>query len=362
MKIYIVGGWVRDRLIHELLGRPDTPSDRDFVVVGATADELLKKGFIQVGADFPVFLHPVTHEEYALARVEKKSGRGYLGFETETKGVTLEEDLMRRDLTVNAVAFDGKNYIDPFGGIADIRAMRLRHVSAAFSEDPVRVLRCARFAAQLPGFQVAPGTMGLMRSMVASGETDALTGERIYKEFSKTLNLADPSPFFSVLSQTGFFARVFPEVEKYFDTALLKKACQAGLPLQTRFAALLRAAPPDASENFLSEIRAPKETFEFSLLFAKLGESFGEAPSPEGFLSLFTRSDAFRKTERFYLLCRCAGALYGADTGTAVRGLEVLKALPAGEIAKRCAKPSEIPGALRQARLARLETFLKEGK
>src|SRR3954467_2091272 len=196
VKIYIVGGAVRD----ELLGLP--VKERDYVVVGATPEDMARQGYKPVGKDFPVFLHPKTHEEYALARTERKSGRGYKGFTVHASPeVTLEEDLKRRDLTINAMARAGDGtLIDPYGGKRDLEQGILRHVSEAFAEDPVRILRVARFAARF-GFKVAPETMALMRKMVESGETDYLVPERVWQEFAKGLMEREPERMFEVLRE-----------------------------------------------------------------------------------------------------------------------------------------------------------------
>ena len=212
MEIYCVGGAVRD----ELLGLP--VADRDYVVVGATPEEMIRRGFKPVGRDFPVFLHPQTREEYALARTERKVGRGYKGFTIyAAPEVTLEQDLARRDLTINAVAKDANgSLIDPFGGARDVRAGILRHVGPAFAEDPVRILRVARFAARY-GFPVAEGTMALMRQMVVDGEADALVPERVWQEFAKGLMEVAPARMFSVLARSGLLARLLPELGFAFD-------------------------------------------------------------------------------------------------------------------------------------------------
>ena len=214
MQTYLVGGAVRD----ELLGI--APRERDWCVVGATPDEMLAAGYRQVGKDFPVFLHPDTGEEYALARTERKTAPGYHGFEFDTSpDVTLEEDLGRRDLTINALArdADGK-LVDPFNGKADLEAKLLRHVSAAFREDPVRILRAARFAARFArlGFSIADDTLALMREMVADGEADALVPDRVWKEMDNALGEDDPQVFFEVLRECGALAAVFPEIDALF--------------------------------------------------------------------------------------------------------------------------------------------------
>ena len=214
MRIYLVGGAVRDGL----LGRPVV--DRDFVVVGATPATMLEAGYKPVGKDFPVFLHPDSGEEYALARTERKSGRGYHGFEFHADAaVTLEQDLARRDLTINAIAQAGDGtLVDPFGGARDIEARVLRHVSPAFVEDPVRVLRVARFAARYAplGFRVAEETVRLMREMVACGEVDHLVAERVWAELRKALGEPQPSAFLRVLRDAGALARVLPEVDALY--------------------------------------------------------------------------------------------------------------------------------------------------
>jgi len=206
MKTYIVGGAVRDRL----LGLP--VADRDHVVVGATPDDMVALGYQPVGKDFPVFLHPETHEEYALARTERKSGHGYKGFTVyAAPEVTLEEDLRRRDLTINAMAEDESGaLIDSYGGLADLAAKVFRHVSEAFAEDPVRILRVARFAARFTDFVVAPETNALMRKMVDNGEIDALVPERVWQEIARGLMEAQPSRMFQVLRDCGALARLLP--------------------------------------------------------------------------------------------------------------------------------------------------------
>ncbi|MGM3174690.1 multifunctional CCA addition/repair protein [Dickeya lacustris] len=214
MKIYLVGGAVRDNL----LGRPVT--ERDWVVVGATPEILLQHGFQQVGRDFPVFLHPDTKEEYALARTERKSGNGYTGFHCQaTPDITLEEDLQRRDLTVNAIAQDEHGQLfDPYDGQRDLQNRLLRHVSAAFSEDPLRVLRVARFAARYAhlGFQIAEETLYLMQAMTQAGELNFLTPERVWKETEKALGSENPQVYFQVLRDCGALAVLFPEIDRLY--------------------------------------------------------------------------------------------------------------------------------------------------
>jgi len=265
MKIYLVGGAVRDRL----LGREVV--ERDWLVVGSTPDEMLQQGYRPVGKDFPVFLHPKSHEEYALARTERKTGRGYDGFQCHADAsVTLEEDLLRRDLTVNAIAEDDNGeLIDPYNGLADLENRLLRHVSPAFAEDPVRILRIARFAARYAsyGFSIAPETMGLMQKMVNDGEVDALVAERVWKEMSRALEEPAPERFFEVLRQCGALKILLPELDQLFgvpqpeqhhpeiDTGIhtllvLKQAAQLSDSGESRFAALC---------HDLGKGRTPKE-------------------------------------------------------------------------------------------------------
>jgi tRNA nucleotidyltransferase (CCA-adding enzyme) len=333
MKVYQVGGAVRDRL----LGVPH--GDRDWVVVGATPEQMAAEGYTPVGKDFPVFLHPRTREEYALARTERKSGPGYRGFVVHADpSVTLEEDLQRRDLTVNAIAQDDHGaLIDPFGGVADLRAGVLRHVSDAFAEDPVRILRLARFAARWPHFRVADETMALCRAMVEAGEVDALVAERVWQELSRGLMEAQPSRLFDVLRQCGALARLLPEVDRLWgvpqpeahhpevDTGVhlmlvLDMAARLAAPLTVRYACLVHdlgkgATPREQWPRHLAhEARSVR-------LAAKLGErlrvpgdcrELGEVVAREhgnihrsqeldaaATLRLLERCDALRRPERF---------------------------------------------------------------
>lgn len=256
MKKYLVGGAVRDFLLKHPI------TDSDWVVVGATPQELLNQGYTQVGNDFPVFLHPQTKEEYALARTERKSGKGYSGFLCDFNNtITLEQDLERRDLTINAIAMDEhNNLIDPFGGLDDLNNKRLRHVSPAFQEDPLRVLRVARFAARFHhlGFTIAPETLQLMTNMVKLGEIDDLTAERVWKETEKALATHDPQIYFEVLKRCGALVILFPELEHLFGISqpskwhpeinygihtllALKQSAKLTAALDVRFAVLCHA-------------------------------------------------------------------------------------------------------------------------
>ena len=357
MKIYTVGGAVRD----ELLGLP--VKDRDHVVVGATPEEMVKLGFKPVGREFPVFLHPHTREEYALARTERKVGRGYHGFEFYTApDVTLEQDLERRDLTINAMARDESGtLIDPFNGRADLEAGLLRHVSPAFAEDPVRILRVARFSARY-GFSLAPETLELMRKMVARGEADALVPERVWQEFARGLMERTPGRMFDVLRDCGALARIAPELDALLaargDAALagLAAAAAQGETLETRFAALARAMDPLAVEAFCARLKVPAACRVLALLAARHANVIVDAVELEapGLLDLLTETDAWRRPERFSELVTAALAAE-PDAETARARLERARragaALDAGAIARDAANPAEIRQRLHEARL-----------
>ena len=246
MQVYLVGGAVRDRLLRRAAG------DRDFVVVGSTPEAMVAAGFRPVGADFPVFLHPVTQEEYALARTERKSGRGYAGFTFHTGAeVTLEDDLRRRDFTINAIAEDSDGQlVDPFGGREDLERRLLRHVSDAFVEDPVRVLRAARFLARFAplGFRLAPDTRDLMRTMVVNGEIDHLVPERVWQELRRGLTEAQPSAFLATLRECGALARLFPEIDALYGVpqrAEFHPEVDTGIHLELVLDQCPRVAPGD---------------------------------------------------------------------------------------------------------------------
>jgi len=343
MEIYLVGGAVRD----ELLGLP--VRERDWVVVGAEPQELLDRGFRPVGKDFPVFLHPETNEEYALARTERKTGPGYRGFETRfSPDVTLEQDLERRDLTINAIAKDPETgkLIDPFGGERDLRDRVLRHVSPAFVEDPVRVLRVARFAARFAplGFTVAPETIELMRQIAASGELDALVPERVWLELHKTLQMPAPWRFFEVLRDANALAVIFPEIDALFgvpqpeqwhpeiDSGLhtmmvLEQACRLSPDPIVRFAALVHdlgkgTTPKDGwprhvahehrgvplIEQLCARLRVPNAFRDLAILVGRHHLVMHKADQlrPGTMLELLEHLDAFRRPERveqFALAC-----------------------------------------------------------
>jgi tRNA nucleotidyltransferase (CCA-adding enzyme) len=342
MQTYIVGGAVRDAL----LGLP--VNDRDWVVVGATPQQLIAAGFLPVGKDFPVFLHPETREEYALARTERKTAAGYHGFAFHAEpSVTLEQDLARRDLTVNAMAQDlNGRIVDPFHGRKDLEQRVLRHVTQAFREDPVRILRLARFAARFSDFSVAPETMHLMREMVAAGEVDALVAERVWQEIARGLMEAKPSRMFEILRECGALAKLLPEVERLWgvpqradyhpevDTGVhlmmvMDMTARLDAPLAVRFACLMHdlgkgTTPADVlprhighemrSVDLLRDVcdrlRVPGECRELADVVARehsnihKSTTFGAA----AIVRLLERADAFRKPQRFenvLLACEC---------------------------------------------------------
>ncbi len=294
MKIYCVGGAVRDTL----LGLP--VSEKDFVVVDAVPEDLLSKGYKQVGKSFPVFLHPQTGEEYALSRAEKKIGKGYHGFLMKTDKIPLEVDLLRRDLTINAMAMDKEgNLIDPYGGQQDIAQKKLRHVSEAFIEDPVRILRISRFLARFHylGFTIADETMVLMRQMVDAGEVDALVPERVQRECLSALREKNPECFFETLKTCGALPILFPEIENHFDMAMqnLKKFETAEL----RLIAFLQALSETEISACVKKKYLPIESVEKALLLKKNTAAFLEAHLAEAIITLLENMDAIRRPERF---------------------------------------------------------------
>ena len=339
MNIYAVGGAIRD----ELLGVP--VQDRDYVVVGATPEQMVSQGYRPVGKDFPVFLHPQTHEEYALARTERKTAAGYHGFQFfYAPDVTLEEDLARRDLTINAMAREVRPdgvltgpVIDPFNGQADLQARVFRHVSDAFLEDPVRILRVARFAARFTDFTVAPETMALMRKMVEAGEVDALVAERVWQEVSRGLMERRPSRMFEVLRECGALARILPEIDALYgvpqradyhpevDTGVhvmmvVDHAAVRGYALAVRFAALThdlgKATTPedvlprhighegrsvDLLKPLCERLRVPNDCRDLALLVAREHGNIHRVmdTGAAGVVRLLERCDAIRKPGRF---------------------------------------------------------------
>lgn len=401
-KIYCVGGAVRDRL----LGFP--VKDHDWVVVGSTPEAMVAQGFQPVGRDFPVFLHPKTHEEYALARTERKVARGYKGFEVyAAPDVSLEEDLLRRDFTVNAIAQDKDGQlIDPHHGIEDLRAGILRHVSNAFNEDPVRILRAARFTARF-GFSIAPETLILMRDMVDNGEVDALVPERVWQEVARALMEKNPSQFFTTLKHCGALAKIFPEVDALFGVPQPEKyhpeidcgihtmmvvddAARHDYSLEVRFAALTHdlgkgTTPKDMLPRHIGHelrgvelvktlsqrLRATGECRDLALLAARYHGDIHRAFElrSDTIIKLFQSTDAWRRPARFtQLLMACAADARGRGGAQqdsypqADYLLELLaraRAVDVGEIARLCQDSSAIAVAVQQARISAIEKMVK---
>ena len=408
MQIYVVGGAIRD----ELLGRPG--ADRDYVVVGATPDQMLAAGFRPVGKDFPVFLHPRTQEEYALARTERKCGRGYHGFTFHASpDVTLEEDLARRDLTINAMARgeDGV-LVDPFNGRADLQARILRHVGPAFVEDPVRILRLARFAARFGDFSVAPETLELMRRMVTEGEVDHLVAERVWQELARGLMEDHPQRMIEVLRDCGALARLLPEVDALFgvpqrpeyhpevDTGahlllVLQAAAAMGLSLPARFAALThdlgkgRTPPAEWPRHIGHEargeplllalcerLRVPADCRELARrVMLQHGNvhraGFGDNHlRPDTMVRLMERCDVQRRPERFEDFLLACEADHRGRLGWAASpypqgrlwrvAAAAFRAVEGGAIARACADKACIPARLHEARVAAVSRALDE--
>lgn len=410
MKIYRVGGSVRD----ELLGL--AVKDHDYVVIGATPEKMVQLGYRPVGKDFPVFLHPETHEQYALARTERKTSRGYKGFEVyAAPEITLQEDLARRDLTINAMAKDEEgNIVDPFGGIADLQAGILRHIGPAFVEDPVRVLRVARFAARF-GFQVAPETLALMGEIVHNGETDALVPERVWQEMARGLMESRPSRMFYVLRECGALARIMPEIDVLFgvpqqaqahpeiDTGVhammvIDYAASQGYSLEVRFAGLTHdlgkgtTSPEEWPRHtghemrgialvaaLCERIRVPKESRDLALLVTRFHGDVHHALDlhPTTIADILQETDAYRKKERFQAFlqaCACdfhgrpgfAGKSYPQSERLS-RALFAACGVDAGAIATQLSRshpdhaslPELINHQVRTARIERIKSSLQ---
>jgi len=401
VKTFCVGGAVRD----ELLGLK--VQDRDWVVVGATPEQMLALGYMPVGKDFPVFLHPRTHEEYALARTERKTAPGYRGFVFHADaGVTLEEDLARRDLTINAIAKseDGA-LIDPYGGQRDLAARVLRHVSPAFAEDPVRILRVARFAARFADFTVAPETLELMRVMVGNGEVDALVPERVWQELARGLMEAAPSRMFETLRECGALAKILPELDALWgvpqradyhpevDTGVhvmmvIDMAARLALPLPARFATLTHdlgkgntppaVLPRHAGHEargvellgpLCERLRVPTEARDVALLVAQFHGDIHkpEQLRPATMVKLLERCDVLRRPERFELLLGACEADFRGRLGFQERdfpqadvwrrALAAVRGVDAGAIARDCTDPALIPQRIHEARVAAVKSL-----
>ena len=408
-KTYIVGGAVRD----ELLGLP--VKDKDYVVVGATPQAMLDAGYKPVGKDFPVFLHPKTHAEHALARTERKTSAGYKGFVVHASPeVTLEEDLARRDLTINAIArcvntktmeTEGK-LIDPFNGLADIQSKTLRHVSAAFAEDPVRILRAARFAARFTEFTVAPETLALMRQMVATGEVDALVSERVWQELAKGLMEAQPSRMFEVLRACGALQKILPELDCLWgvpqppqhhpeiDTGVhvmmvIDYAAKQNFSLAVRFAALVHdlgkgTTPADILprhigheirsvallKNVSKRLRVPNDCRELAQIVAKFHGKLHQVihMRPSTLLEFLIELDAIRQPERFkefLKACECdSRGRMGLENcalpemGLILKALQAAQGVDAGAVAEKFVEPEKIKAAVFEARLEAVKLVL----
>lgn len=309
MKIYLVGGAVRD----SLLGHPI--KERDWVVVGATPQEMLDLGYRPVGKDFPVFLHPTTHEEYALARTERKTAPGYKGFNFyAASDVTLEEDLQRRDLTINAMAQspDGQ-IIDPFGGEQDLKNRLFRHVSPAFAEDPVRILRVARFSARFSDFNLHPDTLRLMQEMVQKGEVNALVAERVWQEWERALQESHPQKFFEMLDLSGALAILLPEFIGNTDGfKALERATQRAAPEIVRSAVLFYVLDAHSIRVIHQRYRLPKDHRDLALLVSSESPKYVELfhLHAESYLALLERLDALRRKERLDLFLSACEAIF----------------------------------------------------
>ena len=370
MKTYSVGGSVRDMLLRKR-GFALPEGDRDWVVVGESPEAMATRGFIPVGGDFPVFLHPKTHEEYALARTERKTAPGYHGFVFHASpDVTLEEDLARRDLTVNAMALsvDG-TLVDPFGGQKDLEAGVLRHVSAAFEEDPVRILRAARFAARFPSFSIAPETLALMRRMVNSGEVDALVSERVLAEFVKGLAAPVPCRMLDVLIDCGLWQRLYPELKvTSILRARLHRGRLAGLPSDLLLALLASgiegeaksSKEPTPGRKFLSKLRASAVAQEYAQLLTGGTdggmERLRNVRTFDDAVEFLKRIDALRRPERAKLFFELRDKVLmppadAAGTEKLQRAMKAWCSVDAGAIAKTAASPKEIPAKVLAARV-----------
>tara|TARA_R110001583_G_scaffold37477_5_gene122078 strand:- start:73 stop:1164 length:1092 start_codon:yes stop_codon:yes gene_type:complete len=359
MKTYLVGGAVRDQLL-------DYPyHERDWVVVGARPEDLLALGYQQVGKDFPVFLHPKSKEEYALARTERKSGPGYHGFVCDfSPDITLEEDLSRRDLTINAIAQDeDKAIIDPYHGQRDLDAKLLRHVSPAFAEDPLRILRVARFTARYAhrGFTVAEETMALMRSMSRNGELATIAPERIWVELSKALGEQNPASFFEVLLNCDALAALFPEWAASFTPALLTlidTAAAQALSLDQRFAISCSNLDASSCKTLCQNLRASNSA---SWLAERCAANtpLPAMESAEEWLKVLEQFDYARRPEQLANFIAIAQLLQPSETRLAMLGDagEQLSAISAAELMSQGYKGAELGAALREQRLAALRAI-----
>lgn len=351
---YVVGGAVRDALLGLKAG------DKDWVVVGTTPEQLAQRGFIPVGGDFPVFLHPRTKEEFALARTERKSGRGYQGFTFYTGvDVTLEADLQRRDLTINAMAVDAQGQLhDPLHGYADLQARVLRHVGDAFIEDPVRLLRLARFAARFSDFSIAPTTMQFATVLVENGEVDALVPERVWQELHKALATEQPLRMMAVLAQCGALTRILPGlvVNTQIEQAMTQ-AVQQGLTTAQRLALLLWQSPTRLA--LVKQLRTPAAYVDLVRLVPLFIEQLQSDLSAEQVAQALQQMDVLRRPERFESVLQAAACAIPLDIEQWRQWTHAFCAVGAGAIAKHYAgQGAAIPQAIWQARLAAIRAHL----
>lgn len=403
MQVYLVGGAVRDQLLHLDI------KDRDYVVVGSSPEDLLQLGYQQVGKDFPVFLHPKTGEEYALARTERKQGYGYKGFTCNAgKNITLEDDLLRRDLTINAIALsEQEELIDPYNGLIDLKNKQLRHISSAFSEDPLRVLRVARFAARFYklGFNIAPETLALMQTVTRSGELEHLSAERVWQETSNALLTESPHVYFQVLRECGALAILFPEIDALFgvpgpkkwhpeiDTGIhtlmvIEQSVKLSDSLSFRFACLVHDLgkaltpkdkwPSHKGHGFLGlpvikalclRLRVPNECRDLALLVSEHHSTIHNAFELKAatLCDLMGKNDAWRKPNRFLQMLQCCVADSKGRTGFEEKdypsadyvwtAFQAAEQVDVQDIIKQGFKGAEIKEALRQARIEAIKTY-----
>ncbi|MCD6039313.1 MAG: cca [Gammaproteobacteria bacterium] len=358
MEIYLVGGAVRD----QLLGLPI--KEKDWVVVGATIEDMLHAGFRQVGKDFPVFLHPKTGEEYALARTERKVGQGYTGFKFDTSPtVTLKEDLKRRDLTINAIAqAPSGELIDPYHGQADLAKKILRHVSPAFEEDPVRILRVARFNARFD-FDIAPDTLALMRKMVEKGEVDALVAERVWKELERALQESRPENFFAVLAACDALAVLLPQLAaSSAGFTALKQAVVLSPHSPVRFAALLHTLSENEIKTLCERYRVPTDYRTIAILVSKYLPYYQDAKnlSADDMLNLLLATDAFRRPDRFKdFLTSCTACSSINATAWLLAGRDAAKKIEIKELTAYYSG-QELAKKIKEKRWRAIQSWLKK--
>lgn len=379
MKIFLVGGAVRDQLLHF----PFT--ERDWVVVGSTPEEMARRGFRAVGNDFPVFLHPETNEEYALARTERKTAPGYKGFTFHTdSAVTLEEDLKRRDLTINAIAQspDG-NIIDPYKGQSDLKRKKLQHVSDAFAEDPVRILRVARFKSRYHhlGFTIAENTLSLMKAIVAAGETKHLVAERVWQECSKALEERDPGQFFIALDQCHALNDVLPELgykERLTQsTYCLTKICQQASTVAQRFAALCYPLPEAEVKQLCKRLGVPKHFYDLAHLiqgeknkietYAAASQQTKTSLHAESVTNTLHSLDASRKPQRFYTLLEVIAWLSNTEKVEGIinfwkAALQHYEQVEPKVLIDQGYQKAALGEAIKQERIKQVESFLNNDK